>query len=55
MEKSETAKIKKYMVTKSVTYYSGLFNPATLEDFYSKGSCMQHVYIFCVNTIHSVF
>lgn len=55
MGKPEAAKIKKYVETKSVTSYFGLFNLATLEDFYSKGSCMQHIYIFCVNTIHSVF
>lgn len=55
MGEPEAAKIKKYVVTKSVTSYFGLFNPATLEDFYSKGSCKQCVYIFCVSTIHSVF
>lgn len=46
MGKPKAEKIKKYVVTKSATYYLGLFNLAT-PDFYSKEAAC-NVFIFSV-------
>lgn len=55
MGQQEGAKIKDVLVTSNLSPSDfGLLNFATI-DFCSKGSCMQDVYVFCINIIHSVF